>query len=306
MTTVDVKYNKLLLKQIQKKFGSAEDLPPEVLELLNTVSHTYDFYERERQLIERSMDLSSSELIEANNKLEEQAQKLQRTNEELREFAFAVSHDLREPLRTIASYIQLVELRLKDHLNSETTDFMHFAVSGVKRLQTMLEGMLKYAQVEEGQKDFARQDLNILLEMALDNLQETITNTKAEIKIEQTFPHVKGNRLQLIQLFQQLVSNSLKFKHEESPEIVITMEARQNDFLFSVYDNGIGVQDTDKRKLFSLFKRGHSGKYEGTGMGLSICKKIVENHGGAIWIEDETLKGTKIYFTLPKGNLPQT
>ena len=303
MTTVDVKYNKLLLKQIQKKFGSVDNLPPEVVELLDTVSHTYDFYERERQLIERSMDLSSNELMEANNKLEEQAQKLQRSNEELREFAFAVSHDLREPLRTIASYIQLVELRLKEHLNPETKEFMGFAVSGVKRLQNMLEGMLKYAQVEEGQKDFAKQDLNIVLEIALDNLHESIKNSKADVKIDGVMPHVTGNRMQLIQLFQQLVSNSLKFIHEEAPVVAITVESRQNDFLFAVIDNGIGVQDSDKRKLFSLFKRGHSGKYDGIGMGLSICKKIVENHGGAIWIEDETAKGTKLFFTLPKSRM---
>jgi light-regulated signal transduction histidine kinase (bacteriophytochrome) len=303
MTTVDLKYNKLLLKQIQKKFGNAEDVPPEVVELLNTVSHTYDFYERERQLIERSMDLSSQELIEANSKLEEQAQKLKRSNEELREFAFAVSHDLREPLRTIASYIQLVELRLKDHVNSETKEFMDFAVSGVKRLQNMLEGMLKYAQVEEGQKDFNRQDLNIILDMALDNLQDSVTSTNADIKVESEMPQVNGNRIQLIQLFQQLISNSLKFKHDEAPVVTIGVKDRQNDFLFSICDNGIGVQESDKGKLFSLFKRGHSGKYDGIGMGLSICKKIVENHGGAIWIEDETLKGAKVFFTLPKNAL---
>jgi signal transduction histidine kinase len=116
-------------------------------------------------------------------------------------------------------------------------------------------------------------------------------------------PQVKGNRHQLIQLFQQLVSNSLKFIHEDTPEVIINVETRQNDFLFSIFDNGIGVQDSDKRKLFSLFKRGHSSKYEGIGMGLSICKKIVENHGGAIWIEEETMKGTRIYFTLSKNGL---
>ena len=301
MTSVDVKFNKLLLKQIQKKFGSADDLPPEMLEFLNTVSHTYDFYEKERQLIERSMDISSNELIEVNSKLEEQAQKLQRSNQELREFAYAVSHDLREPLRTIAGYIQLVELRLKEQLNPETREFMGFAVSGVKRLQNMLEGMLKYAQVEEGQKDFVRQNLNIILEMALDNLAGPVKNTGAEIKVEQSMPELRGNRAQLIQLFQQLVANSLKFTGEEAPVIEITVKARQNDFIFSVYDNGIGVHEEDKHKLFSLFKRGHSGKYEGIGMGLSICKKIVENHGGAIWIDDSTVKGMKIFFTLPKN-----
>ena len=303
MTTIDVKYNKLLLKQIQKKFGSTDDLPPEVLELLDTVSHTYDFYERERQLIERSMDLSSNELIEANSKLEQQAHKLQRSNEELREFAFAVSHDLREPLRTIASYIQLVEMRLKDHVNSETKEFMDFAVSGVKRMQNMLEGMLKYAQVEEGQKDFARQDLNIILDLVIENLQENVKSSKAEIKVVNILPVVKGNRLQLVQLFQQLVSNSLKFKNANTPLVEINVETRQNDFLFSVFDNGIGVQDSDKRKLFSLFKRGHSGQYEGIGMGLPICKKIVENHNGAIWMDDETPQGTRIFFTLPKNGM---
>jgi light-regulated signal transduction histidine kinase (bacteriophytochrome) len=301
MTSLDVKFNKLLLKQIQKKFGSTDDLPPEMMEFLNTVSHTYDFYEKERQLIERSMDISSNELIEANGKLEEQAQKLQRSNMELREFAYAVSHDLREPLRTIAGYIQLVELRLKEQLNPETREFMGFAVSGVKRLQNMLEGMLKYAQVEEGQKDFVRQNLNIILEMALDNLAGPVKNTGAEIKVEQSMPELRGNRAQLIQLFQQLVANSLKFTGEEAPVIEITVKARQNDFIFSVYDNGIGVHEEDKHKLFSLFKRGHSGKYEGIGMGLSICKKIVENHGGAIWIDDSTVKGMKIFFTLPKS-----
>jgi two-component system, chemotaxis family, sensor kinase Cph1 len=303
MTTVDLKYNKLLLKQIQKKFGSVDDLPPEMQEFLNTVSHTYDFYEKERQLIERSMDISSNELIEANSKLEEQRQKLQRSNDELREFAFAVSHDLREPLRTIAGYIQLVELRLKEQLNPETREFMGFAVSGVKRLQNMLEGMLKYAQVEEGQKDFARQNLNIILEIALDNLSEAIRNNQAEIKMEQTLPDIRGNRAQLIQLFQQLISNSIKFKGEHSPVIEILSKNRQNDFLFSIYDNGIGVQQEDKHKLFSLFKRGHSGKYEGIGMGLSICKKIVENHGGAIWIDDSSLVGMRICFTIPKTSL---
>jgi chemotaxis family two-component system sensor kinase Cph1 len=301
MTSVDLKYNKLLLKQIQKKFGSTDELPPEVLDFLNTVSHTYDFYEKERQLIERTMDISSNELIETNSKLEEQAQKLQRSNEELREFAYAVSHDLREPLRTIAGYIQLVELRLKEHLNPETKEFMGFAVSGVKRLQNMLEGMLKYAQVEEGQKNFARQNLNIILEMALDNLSEAIRATGAEIKVEQQLPELKGNRAQLTQLFQQLVSNSLKFTGENAPVIEVSVKARQNDFIFCVYDNGIGVQDDDKHKLFSLFRRGHSGKYEGIGMGLSICKKIVENHGGAIWIDEATKTGMKIYFTLPKA-----
>src|ERR1700733_3434422 len=133
MTTVDYKLNRLLQKQVQRKFGDADNLPPEYLEFLQTISQTYDQYERERQLTQRSLDISSQEMMEKNSKLEEQAQKLERGNEELREFAFAVSHDLKEPLRTIASYVQLIEVRLKGNLDTNTREFMDFAVEGVKR-----------------------------------------------------------------------------------------------------------------------------------------------------------------------------
>ncbi|MFI4963431.1 MAG: ATP-binding protein [Legionellales bacterium] len=294
-------FNKLLLKQIQKKYGSLENVPPEMLELLNTISHTYNYYERERQLLERSMDLSSNEMIEANEKLEQQAQKLQRSNQELKEFAYAVSHDLKEPLRTIASYVQLIELRLKGKFDSETKEFMDFAVSGVKKLQTMLEGMLKYAQVGEEQKDFSLQDLNKVLEMAVDNLRDSIQSNGAVVEITQPLPQIRGNRVQLILLFQNLIANSIKFRSKAKPHVEITVRNRNTDYLFSVIDNGIGATDSNKQSLFAMFKRGHSNNYEGIGMGLPICKKIVENHGGVIWIDESTTTGLRIDFTLPRA-----
>jgi light-regulated signal transduction histidine kinase (bacteriophytochrome) len=301
MNTVDVRYNKLLLKQIQKKFGTLDDLPPEMIELLSTVSQTYDYYEKERQLLERSMDLSNNELIEVNAKLEKQAEKLKRSNQELREFAFAVSHDLKEPLRTIASYIQLIELRLKGQLEDETKEFMGFAVSGVKRLQNMLEGMLRYAQVGDTQVEINKQNLNNILETVLGNLHSTINENNALIILNNPLPEVKGNRVQLVSLFQHLIANSIKFRVPDmSPVIEINFKSRINDYIFSVSDNGIGVQESNRQRLFTMFKRGHSGDYEGIGMGLSICKKIVDNHGGTIWIDDTYTKGLRIDFTIAK------
>ncbi|MDB5283386.1 MAG: sensor protein [Bacteroidota bacterium] len=300
MTSVEVKYNKLLLKQIQKKFGNTDNLPPEVVELLNTVSQTYDYYERERQLLERSMDLSNDEMIEANRKLEQQSEKLKRSNDELKQFAFAVSHDLKEPLRTIASYVQLIELRLKGQFTSETKEFMDFAVSGVKRLQSMLEGMLKYAQVSEGRKDFESVDLNTILKTVVDNLHPIIIEAKVEIKIDEVPELISGNKAQLTLLFQNLVSNSIKFRAAKAPSIEIRLLKNQRDLLFSVSDNGIGVSGTQKQNLFSMFKRGHN-DYEGVGMGLTICKKIIENHGGVIWLDETAQTGMTVFFTLPKA-----
>ena len=299
MSSVDIKYNKLLLKQIQKKFGNADSLSPEVVELLNTVSQTYDYYERERQLLEQGMNLSSSEMIEKNEKLERQAEKLQRSNDELKQFAFAVSHDLKEPLRTIAGYIQLIELRLKGELNAETKEFMGYAVGGVKRLQSMLEGMLKYAQVGEGHKDFAIMDLEKVFALVQDNLHESIKVSNAVIKVG-PLPEVKGNSVQLVSLFQNLVDNSIKFRSCSAPVIELSAIDRGNDFLFSITDNGIGVPDKQKQHLFTMFKRGHN-DYDGIGMGLTICKKIIENHGGTIWMDEDTENGMKMFFTLLKG-----
>lgn len=290
-------FNKLLQKQLSKHY--TQHTPENLEQLLRVVSQTYDFYERDRQLIERSMEISSQEMVEVNQKLAEQTQKLKRSNEELREFAFAVSHDLKEPLRTIASYIQLIELRLKDNLDYETKEFMQFSVQGVKRMQQMLEAMLRYAQVEGSNRDFTEVLLADVVSEAGSNLSEIIRQTNTHLTTDHILVKVKGNRFLLVQLFQNLFANSIKFRSAEVPHIQVFTQSEGNMLRITVQDNGIGIKDDSKEKYFVMFKKEHAHNYEGIGMGLSICKKIVEHHEGAIRFEETSAPGVCISFTLP-------
>lgn len=291
-------HNKLLLKQIQRKYGSVESIPDDMLELFTAISNTYNAHERERELIERSFDISSQEMIDTNKKLAQQTDKLIRSNKELNEFAYAVSHDLKEPLRTIASYIQLIQIRLKENLDYETSEFMNFSVSGVKRMQQMLEAMLRYAQVGGEQKDFSRQSISAVIDGVQQILKKQITDSNARIIIENELPGVMGNFLQLELLFQNLISNAIKFKGHQPLEITIGCKKTDNFYLFKVQDNGSGIAEKDKQQFFMMFKRGDHRNADSTGMGLTICKKIAENHGGKIWIDEKTENGVTIFFTI--------
>jgi light-regulated signal transduction histidine kinase (bacteriophytochrome) len=300
MTQGEIQFNKLLQKQIAKKFGSAEELPDSMYDLLRAVSQSYDHYEKERLLTERSMDLSSNELMEANHKLNEQAEKLKRTNKDLKEFLFILSHDLKEPLRAIASYVQLIESRLRNQLNSETQEFMQFAVQGVKKMQTMLNALLQYSQVER-QREFGMVNMHEVIETVGKNLKEDIARTNAIITIKNELPQIEGNRNQLVMLLQNVLENSLKFRGEENPMIEISHEVSNKQYVFTIKDNGIGLPDAKNTDVFLLFKRLHDkNSYEGLGMGLPICKKIVEHHGGNIWINDANTGGVILNFSIPK------
>lgn len=295
--------NKLLRKQIQKKAGGMEKIPAELVPLLEAVNQSYDHYERERQLIERSMDLSSHELMEANEKLSAQTKLLEKSNEELKQFGYAVSHDLKEPLRTIAGYIQLIELRTKGLLNDETREFMHFAVAGVKRMQQMLEAMLQYAQVDGMMGQPVPTKLSVVLDIVKSNMRESLQSSGAVFNYPSDLPLVKGYQTQLVLVFQNLLSNSIKFRSEQPLQIDLTQRTLNKNHLFTFRDNGIGIPAAERDKVFNLFKRGHSNpEYDGIGMGLSICKKIIENHGGEMWIDETSLNGCQIHFTLPVIN----
>lgn len=290
--------NKLLLRQIQRKYGSIDSIPDDMKELFITICNTYNAHEREREMIERSFDISSKEMIETNNKLAQQTDKLIRSNRELNEFAYAVSHDLKEPLRTIASYIQLIQIRLKENLDYETSEFMNFSVAGVKHMQQMLEAMLRYAQVGGEQKDFSRQKISTVIKEVKQILRKQIADSNAQIILVNELPELLGNSTQLELLFQNLFSNAIKFKGHEPLQITIDCTQQEGSYLFKVQDNGTGISEKNKQQFFMMFKRGDHRNTDSTGMGLTICKKIVENHGGKIWIDEECEKGVTIFFTL--------
>ena len=295
----ELQLNKLLLKQISKKFGDASTLPPEMKELFMNISQTYDHYEREMQLIERSMDLSSEEMKEIYSKVEQQKLMLEHSNEALRRYAFIVSHDLKEPLRTISSYLQLIEMRLGDKLDGETREFMAFSVNAVKRMKGMLEAVLDYSQLES-RMSFDNVDLEMVFRSTFENLQEIISETDTVIYKKASLPKIAGDKFQLIQLFQNLVHNSIKFRGATNPNIIIEYSNSPQRHMISIMDNGIGIAENNRQQVFQLFGRLHTiDKYDGLGMGLAICKKIVENHHGEINIDPGFDHGLKIDISFP-------
>ena len=295
----EFKYNKLLQKQIAKKVGSVNAIPPDMTDMCRAVSETYDQFEREMQLMERSMDLSSEEMKETYEKLDRQKDQLQTSNASLKQYAYIVSHDLKEPLRTISSYLQLIEMRLEDRLDGETREFMDFAITGVKRMKGMLEGILSYSQLENTAA-YTQVSLEKVLENACQNLHERIKETNTTIVENSMLPTIKGNQFQLLQLFQNLIQNSLKFKGQEPPYIKVLYSPSGSRHIISIEDNGIGISDKHRELVFQMFKRLHTiEEYEGLGMGLAICKKIMDNHHGEILIDPLYTTGLKIDLKLP-------
>ena len=224
---------------------------------------------------------------------------LTRSNQELEQFAYVASHDLQEPLRMVSSYLQLLEKRYKDKLDADANDFIQFAVDGSNRMRNLINSLLQYSRVNRI-KPFEKINTKGLLQEVLQDLKDVIKVNAANVKVEE-LPDVFGDTVLIGQLFQNLISNAIKFKGEKNPEVIISGREQNGELLFSVKDNGIGIQKEYSDKIFVIFQRLHSKeKYPGTGIGLAICKKIAERHGGKIWVESEVGKGSTFYFTLIK------
>jgi signal transduction histidine kinase len=243
---------------------------------------------------------SNYALQAARDKLARQAQELTRSNVELEQFAYVASHDLQEPLRMVRSYLQLLERRYKGRLDENADEFIHFAVDGATRMQGLINDLLEYSRVGTHGKPFESTDCNVVLEKALMNLQIAIEEADAEITHDD-LPTVMGDQVQLAQLLQNLIGNSIKFRQEHTQsQIHVGIGRRDGEWLFSVEDNGIGIDSQYFERVFQIFQRLHSSEeYEGTGIGLAVCKKIVERHGGRIWVESEPGQGSTFYFTVP-------
>jgi len=225
-------------------------------------------------------------------------QELARSNAELEQFAYVASHDLQAPLATIASYAQLLEKRYKDQLDSQASKFIGNIVHGCTRMQTLIDDLLEYSRVGRSQKPFQIIDCNHVIQQVIANLQGAIRNNQAVVTYTE-LPAVMGDISQLVQLFQNLVSNAIKYRQDESPTVYINAYKQENNWLFSVSDNGIGIASQHQERIFQIFQRLHTQKeYSGTGIGLAICQKIVERHGGSIWVDSKPGQGSTFHFTL--------
>jgi PAS domain S-box-containing protein len=225
---------------------------------------------------------------------------LERSNQELEQFAYVASHDLQEPLRMVASYTQLLEKRYKDQLDQDAKDFIRFTADGANRMQRLINDLLTYSRVGTRGKPWKPTDCHTMLGQAIANLSMVIEENHAIITSDQ-LPTVMADASQMVPLFQNLIGNAIKFRGEELPRIHVSAQEKGNEWVFSVKDNGIGIEAQFSERIFIVFQRLHSReKYPGTGMGLAICKKLVERHGGKIWVESELGKGSTFYFSIPK------
>jgi PAS domain S-box-containing protein len=227
-----------------------------------------------------------------------QRQELTRSNSELEQFAYIASHDLQEPLRTIASFTQLLARRYHDRLDAKAERYINHIVDGSLRMQTLIEDLLQYSRVRTRAKAFEEIETDKVLEIALANLQSAIESNQATISTS-TLPVVKGDRAQLVQLFQNLIGNAIKYRRQDPPEIAIDAKREGDRYRFCIEDNGIGIDPKHRDRIFQIFQRLHTiQEYPGTGIGLAVCQKIVQRHGGRIWVESELGRGSKFYFTL--------
>lgn len=220
---------------------------------------------------------------------------LRRSNAELEQFAYVTSHDLQEPLRMISSYAQLLAPRYRERLDEDADEFIGYVVDGAERMQRLINDLLTYSRVGMREKDFAPTDLSAVLEAARTNLRIAIEESGAQIT-SGPLPAVWGDRSQLVQLFQNLIGNAIKFRGEEAPQIRVGATRRDRRWVISVRDNGIGIEPAGIERIF---QRLHGrGEYPGTGIGLALCKRIVERHGGEIWVESVSGEGSTFYFTM--------
>ena len=252
------------------------------------------------QLFVGGVAIDITERKQAEEALQQAMAELAHSNAELQQFAYVASHDLQEPLRMVASYTQLLAKRYKDKLDDDAQEFITYAVDGANRMQRLINDLLSYSRLTTKRKPVGPVDCEVVLSNTLANLRVAIEENDVTITHD-PLPTAMGDDIQLVQLFQNLIGNAIKFRGPEPQRIHIGVESGEHDWLFCVRDNGIGMEPQYFERIFAIFQRLHAkAEYPGTGIGLAVCKKVVERHGGRIWVESQLGKGSTFYFTLPR------
>jgi PAS domain S-box-containing protein len=252
-----------------------------------------------RQTFFTSIIRDVTERKQAQDALTQKAAELAFSNKELEQFAYVASHDLQEPLRMVASYTTLLAKRYKGKLDTDADEFIGFAVDGAKRMQGLIQDLLAYSRVGTRGKDLAPTDCETVLADSLQVLKFAIQDASATVTHDE-LPTVVADETQLGQLFQNLIGNALKYRNSKAPVIHFGARRDRESWIFSVHDNGIGIDLQYADRIFVIFQRLHTREeYPGTGIGLAVCKKIVERHGGRIWLDSELSKGSTFYFSIP-------
>jgi signal transduction histidine kinase len=274
-------------------------LPPLVPKILRLSAEARLSEERRLQL-EQAHEELERRVAERTHDLEQTLEDLRRSNADLEQFAYVASHDLREPLRNVANYTELLAQRYRDQLDEKANKYIHYATDGARRMQQLVDDLLAYSRVGSQGGHLRPVDASKVLHAAVESLGEAIRESGATIDVSGTLPVVLADDSQLFQLFQNLVANAIKFRSDSSPKISVHAAFRNGRWVFALQDNGIGIDMRYADRIFQMFQRLHDKtRYEGSGIGLAIAKRIVERHGGQIWFESSRGTGTTFFFTMP-------
>ncbi len=284
-------------------FGEEKTRLEETQKAMLNLLEDFDAEKSKVEAVNAELRREIQERLAAERRLTEKTEALARSNADLEQFAYVASHDLQEPLRMVSSYVQLFEKRYVGQVDAQADKYIKYAVEGAKRMQSLIAGLLEYSRVGTLDEPLGAVDTGAALDQALSNLRSTLEENGASVT-RGPLPTVTGNAGRLAQVFQNLIGNAVKFRHpDHASEIHVSATPRDREWQFTVRDNGIGIDPKYLDRIFVIFQRLHTrAEYPGTGIGLSICKKVIERHGGRIWVESRPGAGATFHFTLPRGD----